>query len=62
MRDALARSERRMGIPREVVTVHRGPRPDGFWRDVREVGIDGTLALAGTQVTVATAAILRPAR
>lgn len=49
-----------MDIPREVVIVHRGAAADGSWDDVREVGIDGTLTLPGTEVTIATAAILRP--
>ena len=49
-------------IPREVVIVHAGAAADGSWAEVREVGIDDTLTLPGTQVTIATAAILRPPR
>ena len=49
-------------IPREVVIVHAGAAADGSWAQVREVGIDGTLTLPGTKVTIATAAILRPRR
>lgn len=49
-------------IPREVVTIHRGPGTDGSWQDVREVGVDGALTLPGTQVTIPAAATLRPTR
>ncbi len=49
-------------IPRQVVTVHTTTTADGRWGDVREVGIDGTLTLPGTEVLIAVAAILRPSR
>ena len=49
-------------VRREVVIVHAGPVTDGTWREVSEVGVDGTLDLPGTQTTVAAAAILRAMR
>ena len=48
-----------MDIPREVVIVHTGTAADGSWAEARQVGIDGALTLSGTNVTIATAAILR---
>lgn len=49
-------------VVRELVTVHTGSASDGTWDEVREVGLDGTLALPGTASTVSAAGILRPAR
>ena len=49
-------------IPRDVVIVHSGSKPDGTWTNVREFGIDGSVRLPATEVDLAVAAILRPGR
>lgn len=48
-------------IPRDCVIVHTGSKPDGSWEVVREVGIDGSIALPGTDIEIAVSAIVRPA-
>lgn len=46
-------------IPKDRITVHSGPRPDGTWANVREVGIDDTLLLPGTTTTLNAVDVLR---
>ncbi len=48
-------------VPRDVVIVHTGPRPDGTWGEVREIGLDDTLTLPGTDLTFTGARLLRRA-
>ena len=49
-------------IPRELITIHRAPQHDGTWVEIRQVGVDETLSLPGTDVTIDAAAVLRPQR
>ena len=51
----------RVEIPRQVVVIHRGPKPDGTWGDVTEVGVGAGSALPGTHQGIEVASVLRTA-
>jgi Uma2 family endonuclease len=49
-------------VPKTLIRVHAGPQADGTWESVRDVDLDGQLALPATDQTIDAAAVLRPAR
>lgn len=47
-------------VPDRMVIVHRGPRPDGSWTEIRRVDADGTLDLPEGAGQLPVADVLQP--